>query len=72
MNFSAVGGGGGFICGVHDVSGYVVDDAEDGMAGVEEADADGEGSEAGDEIVGAVDGVDDPVSAGGVVDVGGD
>ena len=70
MDFSAVGGcavaGGG---GVHDVSRYIEDDTEGWVAGFEEADADGEVAQTGDEIVGAVDGVDDPVSAGRFGDV---
>ncbi len=64
----ALAGGGG----VHLVAGDVEDDAEDGLAFVEEADADGEVSELADEVVGAVDGVDDPDAAVGVGGVEGD
>ncbi len=59
-------------CGVGDVSGDVVDDAEDGDSLVEQADADSEVAEVADEVVGSVDGVDDPDSAHGVADLHGD
>jgi len=58
--------------GVEVIAADIEDDAEDGVARVEEADADGEGGEARDEVIGAVDGVDDPGAAVGVRAIEGD